>query len=117
MPRRFRLSVTGATYHVYCRVARGFNHRRGYLGRLWQSRYRARIIASQVYLRQLLSYVHLNPVAAEIVSDPANCPYGGYREISATARDNASARSVSAKGGTLTLNYRHPIGRGRPASR
>jgi putative transposase len=60
-------------------IARGFNKRRRYLGRLWQSRYRARIIDSTDYFRQVVSYVHLNPVAAGLVSDPvdyANCGHG-----------------------------------------
>jgi len=144
MPRKPRLFVPGATYHVYCRVARGefvfdepfeadcfvemvrkvgglhrwkvlawclmgnhyhlvvktssiplwrtmqrlqcnvareFNRRREYLGRLWQSRYRARLIDSQEYFRQVVSYVHLNPVAAAIVKDPADYSHSGHREI------------------------------------
>ena len=144
MPRMPRLFVTGATYHVYCRVARGefvfddpneaaefvevarktrdsdrwkvlawclmgnhyhmvletdsiplwrsmlrlqsgiargYNRRRRYLGRLWQSRYRARIINSQEYFRQVVSYVHLNPLAAGLVKDPADYPFSGHREI------------------------------------
>lgn len=144
MPRKPRLFVSGATYHLYCRVARGefafddpyeaeefvetvrhvgdlhewrvlawclmgnhyhlvvktgtiplwrsmqriqsivareFNRRRRYLGRLWQSRYRARIIDSNDYLRQVVSYVHLNPVAAGIVEDPVDYPNCGHREI------------------------------------
>jgi REP element-mobilizing transposase RayT len=62
-------------------VAREFNRRRKYLGRLWQSRYRARLIDSQDYFRQVVSYVHLNPVAAAIVDDPADYAYSGHREI------------------------------------
>lgn len=144
MPRKPRLFLPQATYHVYCRVARGefvfddpseadslveavrriadlhhlkifawclmgnhyhlvvrtdsiplwrtmqrlhgnvarrFNRRRRYLGRLWQSRYRARHLDSQDYLRQVVSYVHLNPVAAEIVTDPSDYAHSGHREI------------------------------------
>lgn len=144
MPRKPRLFLPDATYHVYCRVARGefvfddpfeaeafvdvvrrvgdlhgwsvlawclmanhyhlvvktrsvplwrtmqrlqsnvareFNRRQRYLGRLWQSRYRARHIDSQDYFRQVVSYVHLNPVAAAIVEDPADYPNSGHREI------------------------------------
>ena len=144
MPRKPRLFVSGATYHVFSRVARGefafedpyeaeefvetvrhvgdlhdwrvlawclmgnhyhlvvktgtiplwrsmqslqstvareFNRRRRYLGRLWQSRYRARIIDSQDYFRQVVSYVHLNPVAAGIDNDPIDYPNCGHREI------------------------------------
>lgn len=62
-------------------VARGFNKRHRYLGRLWQSRYRARIIDTQDYFRQAVSYVHLNPVAAGIVSDPSEHPNSGHGEI------------------------------------
>ena len=144
MPRHPRLFVPGATYHVYCRVARGefvfddpfeaeefveaarcvfdldgvrvmawclmgnhyhlvirtgatplwrsmlrvqaavargFNRRQSFLGRLWQSRYRARVIDSTEYFRQVVSYVHLNPVAAGIVDDPVEYPNSGHREI------------------------------------
>lgn len=144
MPRHPRLFIPGATYHVYCRVARGefvfddpleaeafvsavrevgylhgwqvfawtlmgnhyhlvaktgtiplwrsmlrlqsdvareFNKRRGFLGRLWQSRYRARVIDSQDYFRQAVSYVHLNPVEAKIVADPADYKHCGHAEI------------------------------------
>ena len=62
-------------------VAREFNRRRRDLGRLWQSRYRARIIDSDDYFRQVVSYVHLNPVAAGIVDDPVDYPNSGHREI------------------------------------
>jgi REP element-mobilizing transposase RayT len=144
MPRHPRLFIQGATYHVYCRVARGefvfddpleaeefvatvrevckldgwrilawvlmgnhyhlvvkthaiplwrsmlrlqsdvarrFNRRHRYLGRLWQSRYRARVIDSQEYFRQAVSYVHLNPVAAKLVTDPAEYRQCGHAEI------------------------------------
>jgi REP element-mobilizing transposase RayT len=144
MPRHLRLFIPGATYHVYCRVARGefvfddpfeaeefvaaarrvfdlddvrvmawclmgnhyhlviqtgttplwrsmlcvqaavargFNRRRRFLGRLWQSRYRARVIDSTEYLRQVVSYVHLNPVAAGVVDDPVEYPNSDHREI------------------------------------
>jgi REP element-mobilizing transposase RayT len=68
------------------RVARGFNRRHRYLGRLWQSRYRARVIDSIEYFRQVVAYVHLNPVAAGVVEDPARFPYSGHREIIGACR-------------------------------
>lgn len=63
------------------RVSRGFNKRRRYLGRLWQSRYKARLIDSQEYFLQVVSYVHLNPVVAGVVDDPADFVQCGHREI------------------------------------
>ncbi len=62
-------------------VAREFNKRHRFLGRLWQSRYRARVIDSQDYFRQAVSYVHLNPVEAKIVADPADYKQCGHSEI------------------------------------
>jgi REP element-mobilizing transposase RayT len=62
-------------------VARGFNKRHRFLGRLWQSRYRARVIDTHDYFRQAVSYVHLNPVAAGIVTDPSEHPHCGHAEI------------------------------------
>jgi REP element-mobilizing transposase RayT len=144
MPRHPRLFIPGATYHVYCRVARGefvfnddyeaiefietlcevrdldgwtifawclmgnhyhlvlktqtidlwrsmarlqgrvsraHNRRHRYLGRLWQSRYRARVIGSNEYFQQVVAYVHLNPVSAGIVDDPGDFVFSGHREI------------------------------------
>jgi REP element-mobilizing transposase RayT len=61
-------------------VARGHNRRRRYLGRLWQSRYRARLVDSNDYFGQVVAYVHLNPVAAGLVTDPADYALSGHRE-------------------------------------
>jgi REP element-mobilizing transposase RayT len=62
-------------------VSRRYNRRHGYLGRLWQSRYRARVITTDQYFRQVVAYVHLNPVAAGIVEDPARYSFSGHREL------------------------------------
>jgi REP element-mobilizing transposase RayT len=144
MPRKTRLFVPGATYHVYCRVARGedvfsdsreaqgfvqtlrdvkrrdgflilawclmsnhyhlvlqtasvplwrsmarlqgivarsYNRRHDYRGRLWQARYKARIIDSNQYFQQVVAYVHLNPVAAGLVEDPSDYELSGHRDV------------------------------------
>jgi len=62
-------------------VSRGFNKRKRYLGRLWQSRYRARLVDSQDDFLQVVAYVHLNPVAAGIVDDPLDYVHSGHLEI------------------------------------
>ncbi len=161
MPRHPRLFLPGATYHVYCRVARGefvfdddfeaiefiealrkvndldswtvlawclmgnhyhlvlktgdvdlwrsmarlqgsvarnHNRRHRYLGRLWQSRYRARVIDTNEYFRQVVAYVHLNPVAAGIVDDPAEYPYSGHREIVGVCRPHIVNRRAVLHG-------------------
>ena len=166
MPRHPRLFIPGATYHVYCRVARGefvfddeyeavefvetlrgvrdldgwtifawclmgnhfhlvlktrnvdlwrsmarlqgtvsrrYNRRHGYLGRLWQSRYRARVITTDEYFRQVVAYVHLNPVAAGIVDDPAGYSFSGHRELLGLCRPHVVDRAeVYAVFGTVS---------------
>ena len=66
---------------IQSRVARGHNRRRRILGRLWQSRYKARVVLGNRYYRQLLAYVHLNPVAARLVKDPAAHPWSGHSAL------------------------------------
>lgn len=144
MPRRARVFVEGATYHVYARVTRregifaepqeagawidavreakrrdgfavlawclmsnhfhlllrtasvplwrsmrsiqgrfaaGFNRRRRLVGPVWQSRYKAKIVQGDRYLRQVVAYIHLNPVKAGVVEGPEEYRLGGHREL------------------------------------
>jgi putative transposase len=144
MPRRPRVFVPGASYHVYCRVARGervfanpreavalvgvirevarehglsvlawcvmathyhlavraghlplwrsmrliqgrfarlHNHQSRVLGPFWQGRYKAILVPDERYLRQLVAYIHLNPVTAKVVRDPAAYRWSGHREL------------------------------------
>jgi REP element-mobilizing transposase RayT len=67
-------------------VSRDYNRRHRILGRLWQSRYRARVIDSDEYFRQVVAYVHLNPVTAGLVKDPADYVYCGHRELIGACR-------------------------------
>jgi REP element-mobilizing transposase RayT len=62
-------------------VTRGVNARRKAFGPLWQSRYRAKLVEDQRYLDQLLIYIHLNPMSAGLVDDPAEYPWSGHGEI------------------------------------
>lgn len=63
------------------RVTRGYNVRHGVFGPLWQGRYRAKLVEDQRYLDGLLAYIHLNPVSAGVVDDPAEYRWSGHREI------------------------------------
>jgi REP element-mobilizing transposase RayT len=83
---------------LQARVARGFNRRRGFFGRLWQSRYRARVIDTDEHYRQVLAYVHLNPVAAGIVDDPAAYRFSGHREILGLCRPHVIDRGAALRG-------------------
>ena len=63
------------------RVTRGVNLRRRVYGPLWQGRYKAKLVEDQRYLDRLLIYIHLNPVVAGIVDDPAVHRWSGHLEL------------------------------------
>jgi putative transposase len=155
MPRQPRLFIPGATYHVYCRVARGefvfdddleaiefietprqvrdlggwsvlawclmgnhyhlvvkartvdlwrsmarlqgrvsrsYNRRHRFLGRLWQSRYRARVVDTDEDYRRVVAYGHLNPVSSGIVHDPADHVYSGIKVSAENVMTRTSLR-------------------------
>jgi putative transposase len=45
----------------------GFNHRHGRSGQLFQNRYKSIICQEETYLRELVRYIHLNPIRAGMV--------------------------------------------------
>jgi len=78
-------------------VSRNFNRRHRILGRLWQSRYRARVIDSEEYFRHVIAYVHLNPVTAGIANDPADYVYSGHRELIGACQPYIVDRTVTLR--------------------
>ena len=58
-----------------------FNRRHKRHGQLFQNRYKSIICQEDVYLKELVRYVHLNPIRAEIASDLktlSQFPYCGH---------------------------------------
>lgn len=88
MSNHYHLAVrTGAVpldrpiHSLQQRVTRGINARNRVYGPLWQGRYRSKVVNDQRYLDQLLVYIHLNPIMAGIVDDPADYPWSGHLEL------------------------------------
>jgi len=88
MPNHFHLLVrVGATplgrsmHDLQHRCAVGVNRRTGSTGPLWRSRYQAKVVGDESYLARVLAYVHLNPVAAGLVRDPARYRWSGHVEL------------------------------------
>jgi REP element-mobilizing transposase RayT len=73
---------------VQGRFGQEYNRRFRSAGPLWQSRYKAKLIEDEGYLYQLVAYVHLNPVDAGLVDDPARWRWSGHREIIRRERDS-----------------------------
>jgi REP element-mobilizing transposase RayT len=60
--------------------ARRFNVSHSRVGHLFQGRYHAILCKDDVYLKQLIRYIHMNPVAAGIVERPDDWPWSGHLE-------------------------------------
>jgi len=63
------------------------NRRRQQHGPLWQGRFKAKMVDHDAYMNGLLSYIHLNPVAAGLVGDPAEFRWSGHLDILGIRKD------------------------------
>jgi len=88
MPNHVHLAVRSSAVPLWRsmrtlqhRYAQAFNRRCRVFGPLWQSRYKARPVTEQPSLLRLLAYIHLNPVTAGMVEDPARYRWSGHREL------------------------------------
>ena len=84
---------------AYCRR---FNRRHGRVGHVLQGRFGCRIAEDGSYVRSLVRYVALNPVAAGQVVRPEDWPWSGYRAALGldTTPDYLSLRYVWSAFGT-----------------
>ncbi len=61
--------------------ASGFNRRHARSGHLFQNRYRSILCQEDTYLKELVRYIHLNPIRARVVKDLNSLdryPYSGH---------------------------------------
>jgi REP element-mobilizing transposase RayT len=68
-------------------VTRTRNVRGRVLGPLWQGRFKAKEVADERYLAQLIAYVHLNPVKAGLAEEVGGYRWSGHRDIVGRRRD------------------------------
>ncbi len=61
------------------RYARWLNHKEKRIGHLFQGRYRSLHVNSEEYLVNVCRYIHLNPVAANIVDKPSDYLWSSHR--------------------------------------
>lgn len=66
---------------IHTRFSKSHNRRYRQYGPFWQGRYKAKLVETPEYLRQLLLYVHLNPISAGIVEKPGEYLWSGHREV------------------------------------
>lgn len=56
-----------------------FNRRHGRTGHLFQARYEAKLCVDELYLAQLIHYIHQNPVRAGLVATAGDWPWSNYK--------------------------------------
>ncbi|MDO6763758.1 transposase [Agarivorans sp. 1_MG-2023] len=56
-----------------------FNRRYQRSGTLWEGRFKSCLIESEAYFMQVCRYIELNPVRANMVSDPADYSWSSYQ--------------------------------------
>ena len=61
------------------RYTRWINSSYKRMGHLFQGRYKALLVDKDSYLLELVRYIHLNPVRAGLVDDPAEYEWSGHR--------------------------------------
>jgi putative transposase len=73
--------------------ARSFNRKYESVGHLFQGRHQRRLVADTGYLKQVVRYIHRNPIEAGIASDPSEYLWSSYL-----------AYLGKASGGSLTMD-------------
>jgi putative transposase len=86
--------------------ANGWSRRHRFYGHVFQGRYRTELVEDETYLWTVTRYVHLNPVRAGLVEQPAAWPWSSYpgyarrgRRLNWVAYDDLLASWVRAFGG------------------
>jgi REP element-mobilizing transposase RayT len=73
------IPLSHAMHHLSFRYTGYFNWRHKRVGHVFQGRYKAILVDSDSYLLQLVRYIHMNPVRANLVDDPAAWAWSSHR--------------------------------------
>ena len=65
-----------------------FNHRHNRSGQLFQNRYKSIVCQEDIYFKELIRYIHLNPIRARIIplDDLNRYPYTGHSALMGTQK-------------------------------
>jgi len=72
--------LAGFMRFLASRYARYLNRKNQRQGHLFERRYRAILVQKDLYLKELLRYIHLNPVRARIVADAAEYRWSSHND-------------------------------------
>lgn len=72
------INLSKVMHRLQFRYTRNFNLKYRTWGHLFQGRYKAIMCDRDTYFLELSAYIHLNPVRAGLVKNPANYPWSSY---------------------------------------
>lgn len=78
-PKNAHHSVSIMMQSIGRQYVRYFNDKYRRTGTLWEGRFKSTLVNAPDYLLQLYQYIELNPVRAQMVSDPANYKWSSYQ--------------------------------------
>ncbi len=73
------ISISRIMQHLAFRYTRYINRKYKRIGHLFQGRFKSILIDDEDYLKELIRYIHLNPVRAKLVSDPLQYFWSSHR--------------------------------------
>ncbi len=65
-----------------------YRNRYGYIGHFWQDRFKSLIVQDEGYLLRCGRYIELNPVTADIVTNPEDYPWSSCRVYLKSEKDS-----------------------------
>ena len=72
-------SISRIIHHLAFRYTQYVNRRQNRVGHLFQGRFKSVLLDDEQYLKELVRYIHLNPVRAGIVSYPEEYAWSSHR--------------------------------------
>ena len=79
--RPLRANISAAMQKLNGEYGQWWNKRHGYVGHLFQDRFKDQIVQGDKYLMTLIRYVARNPLRAGFVEDLSAWPCGSYRAL------------------------------------
>ncbi len=81
MPSNGPINLSLPLSHLFNAYAQWFNKKTGRTGGLFQRPFRRRRITSEEYLKQVIYYIHRNPMHHHLADNPENWKFSSYKTI------------------------------------
>lgn len=73
------ISLSKICQNICFRYTRFYHYKYETTGHLFQGRFKSILVDDQIYLKELVRYIHLNPVRAQMVSNPLNYLWSSHQ--------------------------------------